>query len=309
MITEILTQKELHRAVSLVKNGGLVAFPTETVYGLGAPIYSEKMIKKIFKIKGRPSDNPLIAHVASLKQCQQIAMGPLPKIFYSLVEAFFPGPLTLVVKKNSLVPSCVSAGLNTIALRMPNHFVALDFISALNSPLVAPSANISGRPSSTSVAHVLEDFNGKIAAVIDGGLCTYGIESTVLDIVSFDAPTLLRPGSISKEELEKVIKLPISFYKKGPKGSPGMKYRHYTPRTKVKFFDLQKDLESYLFISKNALLLSTKPLKQNHLLLTSKNLYASLRMADQMGYDEILIYCEQIEDLALINRLDHIKGE
>lgn len=308
MNTELLTARQLARAVELVKNGGLVAFPTETVYGLGAPIFSEEMVRKIFTIKGRPLDNPLIAHVASLEQCERIAK-ELSPLFFKLTEVFFPGPLTLVMKRNPLVPSCVSAGLDTIALRMPSHPIAQEFINSLDTPIVAPSANLSGRPSSTTVAHVLEDFDGKIAGVIDGGACTYGIESTVLDLVSFDVPTLLRPGSIAKTELEKVLKTPIATYTKGPKSSPGMKYRHYAPKTKVKFFDHELDLELYLLQHENSFVLSTKQLKQKSLLLTSKNLYASLRMADQMGYDEILIYYAKTEDLALIHRLEHIKGE
>ena len=205
--TERLSPDQLQRAADLLKAGHLVAFPTETVYGLGAPIFSPEAIQSIFKVKGRPADNPLIAHVSSVEQVSRIAL-EIPEAFYRLAEVFFPGPLTVVLKRRPDVPSIVSAGLETIAVRMPSHPIALKLISLVDEPLVAPSANLSGMPSSTQAEHVLDDFDGKIAAVVDGGKTEIGIESTVINLLG-ETPILLRPGSISKEALEKVLGYPI----------------------------------------------------------------------------------------------------
>jgi len=305
MKTLILTEKDLVQAAALLKRGELVAFPTETVYGLGAPIFELASIQKIFSVKGRPRDNPLIAHLANLSDCEKVAQD-LPTTFFQLAEAFFPGPLTLVVKRNLKVPKIASAGLETIAIRMPSHFVAHRLINAVGLPLVAPSANLSGSPSSTTAQHVLNDFNGKIAAVVDAGPCQYGIESTVLDLVSFDRPTLLRPGQVTQESLEEVLGCEIVQYKSGPKRSPGMKYRHYAPKVPVRIFSKKNAFDKHLAKGAKALILSNKEMEHPYLSLQSKTLYAHLRLADQKGYDEVVIFCEKCSDNALLNRLEKI---
>ena len=275
--------------------GETVAFPTETVYGLGAPIFSPEAIKKIFAVKGRPQDNPLIAHISDLSQADLLGEA-LPETFFTLASTFFPGPLTLVVKKHPSAPSIVSAGLPTIAIRMPIDPIALKLIQTVGEPLVAPSANLSGTPSSTTYRHVLSDFDGLIAGVVNGGDCVYGIESTVLDLVSFERPTLLRPGSISKEELEEVLGSPVDTYSSGPKSSPGMKYRHYAPSIPVYFFKSKADLDAHLALKKRSYLISPQ----------ASTLYAHLRFAEKMGYDEVVIFSTEKLDPSLENRLEKI---
>ena len=223
----------------------LVAFPTETVYGLGGRLFSEKAIQSIFRVKGRPSDNPLIAHVASPQNWEQLAER-VPKTYHLLAEAFFPGPLTLIVAKKPKVPKSATGGLETVAIRCPDHDLARKLIKLVGEPLVAPSANLSGRPSSTTAQHVLSDFEGKIPAILDGGPCRHGLESTVIDLVSFEQPTLLRPGALKKEAIEEVLGHSIALYTKGPKSSPGMKYRHYAPSIPVYIFSDAGQFQSSL---------------------------------------------------------------
>ncbi|MBS0629082.1 MAG: threonylcarbamoyl-AMP synthase [Verrucomicrobia bacterium] len=306
MKTKILNEKGIVLAADLLKSGEVVAFPTETVYGLGAPIFEPSTIEKIFSIKGRARDNPLIAHIASFDDSTKIAQG-LPPTFFQLAEAFFPGPLTLVVRKKPAVPSIVSAGLETIAIRMPNHPIATALIDAVGQPLVAPSANLSGRPSSTTAEHVIADFDGKIGAVLDGGPCLHGMESTVIDLCSFEQPTLLRYGALSKEQIEAVLQQEIAAYTKGPKSSPGMKYRHYAPQVPVHLFFNRDSFESHP--QKNSLILSSSILPIPYFPLQAKSLYAHLRFADQNGYDEVLVLCENVNDATLLNRLEKITSE
>ena len=296
MDTQFLTKDEIQEGAKLLKQGELVAFPTETVYGLGAPVFSPQTIQKIFEVKGRPQDNPLIAHISDLSQASLLGQD-LPAIFFILSEAFFPGPLTLVVKKAKEVPSIATAGLSTIGIRMPSQPIARGLIEACGEPLVAPSANISGLPSSTNAAHVMDDFEGRIGAVIDGGPCFYGIESTVLDLVSFERPTLLRPGAISQKAIEEVLGTSIDLYVEGPKGSPGMKYRHYSPKIPVHLFTTPEELEKHLSISKNPYLINS---------LDPSTLYRDLRYGDENGYEEVVIFSDQKMDQALQNRLDKI---
>lgn len=297
--TVFLSKNEIQQGAELLKQGELVAFPTETVYGLGASIFSPQTIQKIFEVKGRPQDNPLIAHIANLSQASLLAKD-LPETFTLLAGAYFPGPLTLVVEKSEKVPDIATAGLPTIGIRMPNQQTALALIEAVGEPLVAPSANLSGLPSSTTAAHVMDDFEGKIAAVLDGGSCYYGIESTVLDLVSFERPTLLRPGAISKRELEETLSMPVDLYTTGPKSSPGMKYRHYSPSIPVSLHTTPNALEAHLTRSKNPYLIHE---------LASQSLYHHLRFADENGYDEVVIYCDHEIDDALNNRLEKILCE
>ena len=201
MATEILTPQDIERAAAFLKNGQLVAFPTETVYGLGAPIFNPAAVASIFQIKGRPADNPLIVHVDALRWAQRICV-EIPDSFYHLAEAFFPGPLTVVMKRHEAVPSIVSAGMSSIALRMPSHPIALKLISSVGEPIAAPSANLSGRPSATQASHVLDDFDGTIAAVIDGGKTDLGLESTVVSLLN-ETPFLMRPGQSPKSSLKR----------------------------------------------------------------------------------------------------------
>lgn len=287
MNTEILKESEVPRAAELVKEGKLVAFPTETVYGLGASVFLPDAILKIFEVKGRPQDNPLIAHIADLSDVEKLA-SDVPPIFYSWAERYFPGPITFILKKAKEVPSIVSAGLDTIAIRMPEHPLAKSLIREVGEPIVAPSANVSGRPSSTTIDHVLSDFDRKIAAAIDGGACQYGMESTVVDLVSFEKPTLLRRGAID---------LDIEEYSKGPKSSPGMKYRHYAPDLPVFLFRDQDAFEEHCQ-GKESRFVIRDP--------AEKSLYALLRQAETENASEVVIYASQPLSPTLENRLEKI---
>jgi L-threonylcarbamoyladenylate synthase len=292
MDTQILRKSNLSLAIAALKNGELVVFPTETVYGLGAPIFNEEAVRQIFVVKGRPLDNPLIAHIASLDDAKNLSDG-LGTDFYTLAEQFWPGPLSIVVRRRGNVPSLVSAGQPTIAIRMPLHNIARRLIEGVGQPLVAPSANLSGRPSPTCTKDVLEDLNGKVHYVIDGGECDVGIESTVISLYEAK-PLLLRPGIISKEQLEDVLKKPVGLAtEKDPVLSPGMKYRHYAPNAHVRLIFNKEEL-SGSFIHPNA-----------------KSLYTQLREADRKGLAEIQVYCDATvkEDEALMNRLLRAAGQ
>lgn len=218
------------RAARIIRCGGLVAFPTETVYGLGAAATSTEAVSSIFAAKERPADNPLIVHICRREQVRQLAVD-IPAIAYRLMDRFWPGPLSLVFPRSHVVPDTVSAGLSTVAVRMPHHPVALRLIRAAGVPIAAPSANRSGRPSPTTARHVLDDLAGRIDAVLDGGTCPLGMESTVLDLTG-TRPVILRPGGVSREELSAVIGPVEAVCWKGDTAppSPGMKYRHYAPR-------------------------------------------------------------------------------
>jgi L-threonylcarbamoyladenylate synthase len=313
MLTECLSSNELDRAAAFIKQGLLVAFPTETVYGLGAAIFNSRAVESIFKVKGRPADNPLIAHISSLKQVDQIAI-EIPDSFHLLAKSFFPGPLTVVLKRGLHVPAMVSAGLDSIALRMPSHPIALKLISLVGEPLVAPSANLSGKPSSTQESHVLEDFEGKIAAVIKGGKTDFGIESTVISLLG-EVPTLLRPGAIAKEQIEQVLGrcIDLSSKNRGSVMSPGMKYRHYSPRASIKLFQTFEAMKNYHSEYPSPLLRMTLSLRAlpvylkgiDPYLLSAKEFYSLLRLADQKNYPEILILCDEELQMqtALMNRL------
>lgn len=221
----------IRRAAQILVCGGLVAFPTETVYGLGAAVSCAAAVERIFAAKGRPSDNPLIVHVAVPEQLDDVA-ARVPAAARELIEHFWPGPLSLVLPRSAAVPPQVSAGLSTVAVRMPAHPVALRLIEAAGVPVAAPSANRSGRPSPTVARHVLADLAGRIDAVLDGGPCAVGLESTVLDLTA-SRPLILRPGGVTREDLEAVLGVPVAEARwrgGAPPPSPGMKYRHYAPR-------------------------------------------------------------------------------
>lgn len=220
-------------AAGFIARGGVVAFPTETVYGLGADIYNDSAIRRVFAAKGRPSDNPLIAHISNTGQIETIA-DSVSDDAQTLIERFFPGPLTIVVEKSDHIPDIATAGLVTVGIRMPDHQLALELISACRTPLVAPSANLSGRPSPTTWQAVLEDLEGRIDCILKGEPTEHGIESTVVDCTG-PVPQVLRLGSISIEKLQEVV--PGAYVASTPATdkpkSPGLRHRHYSPTAKV----------------------------------------------------------------------------
>ena len=232
----------IKEASDILHAGDMVAFPTETVYGLGADALDEKASKKIYAAKGRPSDNPLIVHVANEQQILPLVK-EIPESARKLMKAFWPGPLTIIFNKSDVVPYGTTGGLDTVAIRMPNHKVALTLIEESNIPIAAPSANTSGRPSPTTAMHVMDDLNGKISMVIDGGAVGIGIESTIVDVTG-DIPMILRPGYINKKMLEEVVgEVTIDKAILGPVSpdlkpkAPGMKYKHYAPKADFTMFD------------------------------------------------------------------------
>lgn len=232
-VPNTIEQEDLTKAAICLADGGLVAFPTETVYGLGADALNYDASKKIYEAKGRPSDNPLIVHIAKVEDMEKIAY--VNEISMVLAQAFWPGPLTIILPKKEVVPYGTTGGLDTVAIRMPSHPVALKLIEQSGVYVAAPSANTSGRPSPTCAEHVIEDMMGKIDYIVDGGEVGIGIESTIVD-VSGGTPTILRPGYITKEMLESIIGFvqidpaldrPLDGFR--PK-APGMKYTHYAPK-------------------------------------------------------------------------------
>ncbi len=231
MKTIILKGKEVKKAALIIKRGGLVAFPTETVYGLGANALNARAVARIFAAKRRPADNPMIVHVASAEQVVPLVEG-IPKKAEALMRAFWPGPLSIVFLKSKRVPDIVTAGLDTVVIRMPSNRIARELIMLSGLPIAAPSANSSGRPSPTRASHVIDDLNGRIEAVIEGGSCQKGMESTVIDVRG-QIPTILRLGSVPVEDIERVIgRVKIAGHRSKVR-SPGMKYLHYAPRARL----------------------------------------------------------------------------
>lgn len=283
----------------LLKNGGVVAFPTETVYGLGASVWNEAAIRQVFELKGRPADNPLIVHVSCYPHVKQLALDISPDARL-LMQKFWPGPLTLVFRKTAAVPEIVSGGLPTVAVRMPNHALALDLIRQAG-PLVGPSANKSGRPSPTRAAHIREDF-GSTIPVVDGGECQIGLESTVLDVSSTPF-RILRPGVITAEIILEVCGISVDEAMKGDesmKASPGTRYAHYAPKAKVRWEDgvlRSAQDEGNIFYIKH----------HGDLEALATKLYAEFRKADELGCEEIRI--ERIDprhplSTVLLNRIE-----
>jgi L-threonylcarbamoyladenylate synthase len=302
MDTIQLTTDQIDEAKYFLKKGELVAIPTETVYGLAAPIFSPDSVKKIFSLKKRPPDNPLIVHVASFSMVESL-VSHLPAEFARLTQAFWPGPLTLILPKKEAVPDIVTAGHATVAIRMPSHPVALRLIEAMEEPLVAPSANLSGKPSPTTAEHVLEDFQGQLAAILDGGPCSIGIESTVLSLLG-DRPMLLRPGAITREQIEDLLQRSILVGgSKDAPPSPGTKYRHYAPIAPVRLSHSLKEIRQG---SDEPFILSREPTGLSmYRPLNAKTLYSFLREADQIQAKEIWVLIDPItsSDEALMNRL------
>ena len=231
-------QSTAEKAANIIKIGELVAIPTETVYGLGADGLNPEAVAKIFVAKGRPQDNPLILHVAEAKDIEKFCHS-IPAAAYALAEAFWPGPLTMVLPARDTVPKCTTAGLPTVAVRCPDNTVTRQIIRLAGVPIAAPSANLSGKPSTTTADHVLHDHDGKIEAVVDGGPCKIGVESTIVDLTE-DRPRLLRPGDITPEQLLEVLgdlvvdkAVTAQIDKDAVVKAPGMKYKHYAPQAEV----------------------------------------------------------------------------
>lgn len=223
----------LKKAADALKGGGLAAFPTETVYGLGADAFNEQAVKNIYKAKGRPSDNPMIVHIADKKDICRVCR-EVPESAELLMKKFSPGPITYILKKNKNINDTVTAGLGTVAVRIPSNNIARELIKLSGTPIAAPSANLSGKPSPTKAEHVIEDMDGKIEYIIDGGSCRIGLESTVIDMTG-SFPVILRPGGITMEMIQQYIpETVLNTHIKGdiPK-SPGMKYKHYAPDADV----------------------------------------------------------------------------
>lgn len=313
----------IQTAAEILGNGGLVAIPTETVYGLAANALNPEAVKKIFIAKGRPNDNPLIVHVSSLEEIDPLVEEIDPRL-YKLAEKYWPGPLTIILKKSALVPNEVSPNLNTVALRMPSHECAREIIKAAGVPLAAPSANASGKPSPTKAEHVAEDLDGKIDAIVDGGTSDVGVESTVVTLVT-DLPTLLRPGGITPEQLSDVlgeIRISSAVFEKLREGeqaqSPGMKYKHYAPSAQVTI--IRGSFEQY----KKFLLAQTDTVcavcfegegkhfekyieygKESDEASQAHSIFDALRKVDAMGCKRAFVRCPMASGvgLAVYNRL------
>lgn len=295
-------------AAQFLLKGGVVAFPTETVYGLGANLFDETHVQKIFLAKGRPSDNPLIAHIANYHDAE-ILVKKIPRAAEQLMEAFFPGALTIILPKSKYVPDVVSAGLDTIGIRMPSHKLTQAFLKECGTPVAAPSANRSGKPSSTSWKAVREDFDGKIECILKGDESQFGLESTVIDC-SVAPPVVLRTGAIAFEELQRVVRetrLGANSPSHPPK-SPGMKYRHYAPEATVQVINDFSEVDytqAFIGISK-----PPKPFEYQKICdglnEYARALYAFFRDCDAQGVKTI--YCQSVPEhgigLALMDRIE-----
>lgn len=308
------TNKNIKKAASIIRKGELVAFPTETVYGLGANAISSKAVKKIFIAKKRPADNPLIVHISNKNDIYLLAR-EVPKEAIKLIKKYWPGPLTIVLKKSLIVPPEVTCNLDTVAIRVPQNKIALSLIEQAQVPIAAPSANISGKPSPTCAKHVAQDFKNKIF-VLDGGSTKIGLESTVIDL-SKKPFTLLRPGKITLEELKKILgKVVVARHNSKKPKSPGMKYRHYSPKAKLILIEgernkVEEKIRSILtkdcgVLGVNIKIKSKKTINlgKDHRTIAS-NLYSALREFDDSKITTILAQGTEDKLLgrAIMNRL------
>ena len=327
----------IQTAAKILQEGGLVAFPTETVYGLGGNGLDSEACKKIYIAKGRPSDNPLILHISEFEELNPIVreISPAAK---KLMDAFWPGPLTMVFPKSEIVPDQATGGLDTVAVRFPNHPVARAIIRAAGLPIAAPSANSSGKPSPTRASHVEFDLNGKIDMIVDGGAAEWGLESTIVD-VSGEVPMILRPGAVTKEMMEEVVgkveidpailKKPAADLK--PK-APGMKYTHYSPKaevilvkgeTKAVVDEINRLAAADQSLGKKTGVMATEETKDLYkadiiLSLGSRerpeeigaNLFKILRKFDFLGAERVYseVFSEEGEGMAIMNRLNKAAG-
>lgn len=325
------TDEDIARAGEILQNGGLVAIPTETVYGLAANALDGRAVAKIFEAKGRPQDNPLIVHISELSQWDAL-VSEIPPRAMDLAESYWPGPLTIILPKSDIIPDEVSAGLDTVAVRFPSMRAARKIIDAAGFPLAAPSANLSGSPSPTCARHTMDDMNGRIDAVVDGGDCNFGVESTVVTLAG-DVPRLLRPGAVTPEDLREVLgeieidEAVMSELKEGEKAaSPGMKYKHYSPKAEVtivksslkKFCEFAEKIEdkentfALCFDCEENLI----PLKcvsygrEDDSLAQSHRLFTALRELDELGAKVVYARCPSTEGvgMAVYNRLLRAAG-
>ncbi|MFI8687702.1 L-threonylcarbamoyladenylate synthase [Rossellomorea sp. NPDC077527] len=318
-------------AAEILQQNEVVAFPTETVYGLGANATSDRAVDKIFKAKGRPSDNPLIVHISNKDQLNGL-VAEIPVNAVKLIDAYWPGPLTIIFKnKEGVFSEKVTAGLDSVGIRMPDHPVALSIIEAAGLPIAAPSANRSGKPSPTTAQHVIDDLDGRIAGVVDGGETGVGVESTVVDCTG-TTPVILRPGGITKEQLEEVVGTvqvdPSLKEGKGAPKSPGMKYTHYAPDAPVYLVDgTREDLQWFVDEKKQEGLkvgvLTTEESKdwyqadmilpvgrRDNLNTVAQHLYDTLRAFNRSDVDIIFaeMFPEEGVGLAIMNRLQKAAG-
>ncbi len=307
--------ERIGEAARILSNGGLVAFPTETVYGLGANALDAQAVDRIFVAKGRPASDPIIVHLHDLAQLPTVAVN-IPDLAYELAHQFWPGPLTLVLQRHSNVPANVSAGMSTVAVRMPSHPVAVALLRAANLPVAAPSANRFARPSATTAAHVLEDLDGRIECILDGGAAVIGVESTILNLTK-DQPVMLRPGGITLETLRRIIpdlQVVSKHLHEDEQGieAPGMLYKHYSPRAELLLFNGDQDafisaMRTYaleqigqgkrvglLLPADELVSVADLPVEMVNLGSTesevSHNLFSAMRSLDQASVDVILVH-------------------
>lgn len=310
--------QKIKKAAKVLKSGGLVAFPTETVYGLGADTFNKNAVRKIYKVKGRPFDNPSIVHIADKKDIRILA-NEVPKGAEKLIKKFWPGPLTIILKKKKTIPNIVTAGLGSVAIRMPKNKIALTLIKEAKTPIAAPSANKSGKPSPTSASHVISDLDGKVDLIIDGGCTKIGLESTVVDFTQKN-PVILRPGGYSFEELKKITRN-LRINRKNTKQkakSPGMKYKHYSPNAEVmllcgKPLQIKNKIKKILKSSKRPSAFIGKEhidgfdfyFTSKNPRIIAKNLFKKFREFDEKGATLIVVqdFEEKGIGLALMNRL------
>lgn len=333
MQTRLLDAKQegsVREAARILREGGLVGMPTETVYGLAANALDGAAVSKIFTAKGRPQDNPLIVHISEFSQIKRLVK-TVPESAAKLAEACWPGPLTMVLEKSALIPDEVSTGLPTVGIRLPSHPVARALISEAGVPIAAPSANLSGRPSTTTAEHVLHDMNGKIDAVLDGGPCGVGVESTIVTLAS-DPPRLLRPGGVTLEQLRAVlgtVDVDPAVMNPLPKGarplSPGMKYKHYSPKANVvildggeaAYFDYVNEhaapgVAALCYDGEEASLRvpSVRYGGERDYARQARELFEALRKLDEIGAETVYARCPPPEGvgLAVYNRLMRAAG-
>ncbi len=323
------SEKDLTAAAEMIKNGEVVGIPTETVYGLGADASNENAVKAVFEAKGRPADNPLIVHIADFSHAAEYTVS-VPELAFRLAERFCPGPLTMVLPKNDRIPYITSGGLDTVGIRVPSHPVMHRIIELSGCPIAAPSANTSGLPSPTSAKHVMDDMNGRIAAVVDGGNSEFGVESTVISFESENSVRILRPGCITKEMLLEVCdeviidKAILSEVTEGEKvSSPGMKYKHYSPKADIimveasaedfrKFADERNGVNVYFLIYSG----DEYYFPYRHLTYGSDSseqahyLFQRLRELDELGAEKVYVRAPAHDGvgLAVYNRLIRAAG-
>ena len=333
-----IKKEDFEEAGEILPNGGLVAFPTETVYGLGGDAMNPSASKKIYAAKGRPSDNPLIVHISEVSDIEALSTD-IPEVAWRLTEKFWPGPMTMILKKKPSVPDETTGGLNTVAIRLPSDEIARTLIRESGVFIAAPSANSSGRPSPTRASHVIEDLSGKIDMIIDGGKCDIGLESSIIDLSS-DTPLILRPGFITKEDFENVVKgvdYDRAVVSKTPEKNivaraPGMKYRHYAPKGQITIVEGETEHVSE-YINKNIEALQEAGTRcavicsdENRCFYTAEHVYdlgskknelsissALFDVLRQLDTDNIsVIYSESFDTLkisaALMNRLRKAAG-